>query len=34
MATVSLWPGTIHTDTLETIYGEEKATNYIIAVEG
>ena len=29
MATVSLWPGTIHTDTLETIYGEEKASNYI-----
>ena len=29
MATVSLWPGTIHTDTLETIYGEEKASNFI-----
>jgi len=29
MATVSLWPGTIHTDTLETIYGKEKAANYI-----
>ena len=29
MATVSLWPGTIHTDTLETIYGDEKAANYI-----
>ncbi|MEM7065935.1 MAG: SDR family oxidoreductase [Cyanobacteria bacterium P01_B01_bin.77] len=29
MATVSLWPGTIHTDTLEAIYGDEKAANYI-----
>lgn len=29
MATVSLWPGTIHTDTLETIYGDEKAAKYI-----
>ena len=29
MATVSLWPGTIHTDTLETIYGDKKAANYI-----
>lgn len=29
MATVSLWPGTIHTDTLETIYSDEKAANYI-----
>jgi NAD(P)-dependent dehydrogenase (short-subunit alcohol dehydrogenase family) len=29
MATVSLWPGTIHTDTLETIYGKEKAANNI-----
>lgn len=29
MATVSLWPGTINTDTLETIYGEDKAANYI-----
>lgn len=25
MAAVSLWPGTIHTDTLETVYGQEKA---------
>ncbi|NEO91083.1 MAG: SDR family oxidoreductase [Moorea sp. SIO3G5] len=29
MAAVSLWPGTIHTDTLELIYGEEKAASYI-----
>ncbi|MGB3511813.1 MAG: SDR family oxidoreductase [Microcoleaceae cyanobacterium] len=29
MAAVSLWPGTIHTDTLETIYGNEKAAKYI-----
>lgn len=29
MAAVSLWPGTIHTDTLETIYGDEKAAKYI-----
>ncbi|MGB3401448.1 MAG: SDR family NAD(P)-dependent oxidoreductase [Microcoleaceae cyanobacterium] len=29
MAAVSLWPGTIHTDTLEYIYGQEKASNYI-----
>lgn len=29
MATVSLWPGTIHTDTLETIYGDQKAAKYI-----
>ncbi|NEQ84633.1 MAG: SDR family oxidoreductase [Moorea sp. SIO2I5] len=29
MAAVSLWPGTIHTDTLEVIYGEEKAASYI-----
>ena len=29
MATVSLWPGTINTDTLETIYGDAKAANYI-----
>ena len=31
MAAVSLWPGTIHTDTLEYIYGKEKAANYISA---
>ncbi|MDJ1174632.1 SDR family oxidoreductase [Roseofilum capinflatum] len=29
MAAVSLWPGTIHTDTLEYIYGAEKAAGYI-----
>ena len=29
MAAVSLWPGTIHTDTLEVVYGEEKAANYM-----
>lgn len=29
MAAVSLWPGTIHTETLDIIYGETKATNYI-----
>ncbi|WP_240038736.1 SDR family oxidoreductase, partial [Okeania hirsuta] len=29
MAAVSLWPGTIHTDTLETVYGDEKAAKYI-----
>lgn len=29
MAAVSLWPGTIHTATLETIYGDEKAANYL-----
>ncbi|EAW38068.1 SDR family oxidoreductase [Lyngbya sp. PCC 8106] len=29
MTAVSLWPGTIHTDTLETIYGDEKAAKYI-----
>ena len=29
MAAVSLWPGTIHTETLETIYGDEKAAKYI-----
>lgn len=29
MAAVSLWPGTINTDTLEMIYGKEKAANYI-----
>ncbi|NER47552.1 MAG: SDR family NAD(P)-dependent oxidoreductase [Symploca sp. SIO1A3] len=29
MAAVSLWPGTINTDTLEHIYGKEKAANYI-----
>ncbi|MDJ1183755.1 SDR family oxidoreductase [Roseofilum casamattae] len=31
MAAVSLWPGTIHTDTLEYIYGAEKAAGYISA---
>ncbi len=29
MAAVSLWPGTINTDTLEHIYGKEKADQYI-----
>ena len=29
MATVSLWPGTIKTDTLDVIYGEQKASRYI-----
>jgi NAD(P)-dependent dehydrogenase (short-subunit alcohol dehydrogenase family) len=29
MAAVSLWPGTIHTDTLETVYGQEKAAQCI-----
>ena len=33
MAAVSLWPGTIHTDTLETVYGSEKAANCINPVE-
>jgi len=29
MTAVSLWPGTVHTSTLEIIYGKEKAANYI-----
>ncbi|NER78232.1 MAG: SDR family oxidoreductase [Leptolyngbya sp. SIO1D8] len=29
MAAVSLWPGTIHTDTLETVYGNERAANHL-----
>lgn len=28
MAAVSFWPGTIHTDTLEVVYGAQKAANY------
>jgi NADP-dependent 3-hydroxy acid dehydrogenase YdfG len=29
MAAVSLWPGTIHTETLELTHGREKAENYL-----
>ncbi len=29
MAAVSLWPGTVHTETLELTHGKEKAENYI-----